>query len=125
MTGQDSLSKRIGRWAALLIAVFGLGLAVVVGQRLSQDSLALLLGLGCGVAVMTPTLGLGFLLLRREWARSSAPTSSLPAVQPPVIVVAPPALPGYSMPSSYTPSPAVWPQPANTGRTFTIVGGDE
>jgi len=125
MEKRESLGKRLGRFVALVATVFAIISAALVTQRLSQDSLALLLGLGCGVAVMTPTLGLGFLLLRREWARSSAPTSSLPTIQPPVIVVAPPALPGYSMPSSYTPSPAVWPQPANTGRTFTIVGGDE
>jgi hypothetical protein len=125
MAGQDSLGKRIGRWATVVGSVFVIALAVVVAQRLSDDSLALLLGLGCGIAVMTPTLGLGFLLLRREWARQSEPVLHPQAATPQVIVVAPPALPGYGAPSPYAQPPAVWPQPANTGRTFTIVGGEE
>ncbi len=125
MAGQDSLGKRIGRWATLVGVVFVIALAVVVAQRLSDDSLALLLGLGCGVAVMLPTLGIGFLVLRREWARQSTPAPQLPTGAPQVIVVAPSALPGYGAPSPYASPATVWPQPANTGRTFTIVGGEE
>lgn len=126
MTGTDALGKRLGRWATLLGMVFVIVLAVVVAQQLSDDTVALLLGLGCGITVMTPTLGLGFLLLRREWARASTPAAPPPTSTPQIIVVAPPALPGYGAPSAYPQAMGgAWSQPANTGRTFTIVGGEE
>ncbi|HNT76046.1 MAG TPA: hypothetical protein PKH77_13610 [Anaerolineae bacterium] len=126
MTGPDTLGKRLGRWATLLGVVFVIMLAVVVAQRLSDDTVALLLGLGCGIAVMTPTLGFGFLLLRREWTRAATPAATPPTGTPQIIVVAPPALPGYGAPVTYPQVPNnAWSQPANTGRTFTIVGGEE
>lgn len=125
---REPLGKRLGRFAAMLGAVAVVAVVVVVSQRLSQDSLALLVGLACGVAAMLPTIGLALLVWRREDARQQSMRQNAP-VTPPVVVVAPQALPGYGMPPSL-PAPAQqaapwqW-QPAANERTFTIVGGEE
>ncbi len=124
----EPLRKRLARFVALVGAVFGIVLAVVVMQRLSRDSLALLVGLTCGVAAMLPTLGLGFLLWRREVTERDARQNAAPAT-PPVVVVAPQSLPGYGAPQpalTQSQSSTAWPwQSAPAERTFTIVGGED
>ena len=126
---RESLGGRLGRFVGALMAVFVVTGAVVVSQRLSEDSLALLIGLACGVTAMLPTLGLGFLIWRREEARQQMMRST-PAASPPVIVVAPQALPGYAVHPSvsadqpWAAMPSMW-QSAPKGRTFTVVGGEE
>ncbi len=128
MEKRESLGKRLGRFIALIATVFAIMAAVLVTQRLSQDSLALLLGLACGVATMTPTLGIGFVLWRREEARRTA-IQAVPAMsQPPVVIVTPQALPGYPMgrPALMTPEQQAWQwNQAQSQRNFMIVGGDE
>jgi len=128
MQGRESLSKRFGRFFAALGAVFVITTAVVVTQRLSDDSLALLVGLSCGVAAMLPTLGLGYLIWQREVTRHQA-SQSAPATSPPVVVIAPQALPGYGVQqpalTQANPPPAWQWQPAPTERAFMIVGGEE
>ena len=124
MQTREPLGKRFGRFVALLGIVAVVVGVVVVTQRLSQDSLALLVGLSCGVAAMLPTIGLALLVWRREEARQQSMRRS-PQATPPVVVVAPQALPGYGMQPSL-PAPASWQwQPAANERTFTIVGGEE
>lgn len=123
---RDSLNQRIGRFGALVVIVSVLAVIVVATQRLSQDSLALIVGLSCGMGAMLPTLGLGYFILRRETARQiPAERQQTPAAIPPVIVVTPSMLPGYGNPQR----PAyveVEPVPQSQGqRTFTIVGGEE
>ena len=128
MEMREPLGKRVGRFVALLSAVGVVVGVIVVTQRLSQDSLALLVGLTCGVAAMLPTIGLALLVWRREETRQQAQRQTQQAA-PPVVVVAPQALPGYGMQPSL-PAPAQqsapwqW-QPAANERTFTIVGGEE
>jgi hypothetical protein len=125
---QEPLGKRVGRFVTLLGIVFAVSGGVVVTQRLSEDALALLLGLSCGIAAMLPTVVLGGMWLKRELGRYSA-TPQPPeraVMQPPVIVVTPQALPGYgqgygqaALPASI---PSQWlPEPAQ--REFKIVGG--
>lgn len=124
MTERDSLSGRVGRFVALLGLVAVVTAVVVVTQRLSDDALALLVGLSCGVAALAPTVGLGVWLWRRQELerQREAQRSSAPAAAPPVIVVAPGALPGYGNPWVALPSPpATW-EAAPAERKFTIVG---
>ncbi len=133
MEGQvrGSLRQRLGRFVALLGIVFIVTMVVVVTQRLSDDALALLIGVGVGVLALVPTLALGWLVLRREMRREQSPLPHNPTLNPPVVVVTPQALPGYGMPqaalpNSQPPQMAVpWQQPAMSHRTFTIVGGEE
>ncbi|HNT73407.1 MAG TPA: hypothetical protein PKH77_00165 [Anaerolineae bacterium] len=127
MEKRESLGKRLGRFVALVATVFAIVSAALVTQRLSQDSLALLLGLACGIATMTPTLGIGFLLWRREESRRTA-LQTTPAASPPVVVITPQALPGYpaAHPALMTPEPPVWQwNQTRSQRNFMIVGGEE
>ncbi len=124
----EPLGKRIGRFIMLLGVAFAISAGVIVTQRLSQDSLALLIGLSCGVATMLPTVGLFVLWLRREdTRRKETQSQSVIQRQPQVIVVAPQALPGYGpgYPNgTQTVLPPQW-QPSAPEREFTIVGGTD
>lgn len=123
---REPLGRRLGRFVGLMGALFVVAMAVIVTQRLSHDSLALLVGLSCGVLAMVPTMALGFLIWRRESRRQtreqSRPTQVPPT--PPVIVISPQALSGYGD------SPRTWPptsqwEPQEQQRTFKIVGEEE
>jgi len=124
MTDRDSWRGRLGRLVALLGSVGAVTAVVVVTQRLSDDALALLVGLSCGVAAMAPAIGLGVWLWRRQELerQREVPRSSAPAATPPVIVVAPGALPGYGNPWGALPSPPASWEVAPAERKFTIVG---
>jgi len=129
-----SLGKRLGRYVTLIGAIFAVTAAVIITQQLSRDTLALLVGLTCGVMAMLPTLGLGFLIWRREDARHQEQTRlqtqqqhTQPYATPPVIVVSPQALPGTmnGQPALQSSGqPWSW-APSQSQRSFTIVGGEE
>jgi hypothetical protein len=128
----EPLAKRLGRFVGLLGALFVIALAVIVTQRLSRDSLALLVGLSCGVMAMLPTLVLGFAIWRRSEARHQepAPQRGPYGNSPPVVVVTPQALPGYQNGAGGYQNSEGWswmqPQhPSQQQRSFTIVGGEE
>ncbi len=129
MENREPIRNRLGRFVLLVGAVAVITLVVIVTQRLSDDSLALLIGLGVGIVAMVPALGLAWLMLRREMNRQPQTVApSAPSAAPPVIVVTPqmPALPGYSVSPPTVTAQASIPWPATTsGRTFTIVGGEE
>ncbi len=127
METREPLGKRLGRFVALIGIVFTVALVVVVTQRLSQDSLALLIGLACGVAAMLPTLLIGIVIWRREMQQQQQ-TSRMPMATPPVVIVTPQGLPNYGMQQpALSDGGYAWPwsgmqQPT---RTFTIVGDEE
>lgn len=126
MGTREPLGKRLGRFVALLGIVFTVSAVVVITQRLSQDSLALLVGLACGVTAMLPTIVLGVYIWRREMMRQTAQRA--PSATPPVVIVTPQALPGYGVqqPAFGDASMAwQWNNNAQQQRTFTIVGGEE
>jgi hypothetical protein len=124
----EPLGKRIGRFILLLGVVFAISAGFIVTQRLSRDSLALLIGLSCGVAAMLPTVVIFVLWMRREDSRrKDIQIHSTPQNQPQVIVVAPQSIPGYgSGYSNSTPAalPSQW-QPPVQEREFKIVGGTD
>lgn len=125
---EPGLGQRVARFVALISLIVGIVGVVVVSERLSQDALALTLGLACGVAAMAPTVLLAVLLWRRAERSAVQSAASAPAAQPyapPVIVVAPPALPAQNADAYRTAAlnPAWMPgYPAE--RKFTIVGED-
>jgi len=57
----DETRNRAGRWnriqvfAALLAVAFAVTLAAIIGDRLSDESLAVLAGAACGVGAAIPT----------------------------------------------------------------------
>ena len=93
----------------LLIAftAFGITLAIIIGLRLSQEALAVLIGAAIGVAATLPsTLLLVWLVNRPQ-----------PIAPPPSITIIPP-------PTSIPPTAAPT-LPAPAKRQFVIIGGDE
>ena len=128
----SSLGQRLTRFIALVSVAFAITIAVIVTHRLSQDSLALLIGLSCGVMAMLPTIVLGVMIWRREETRRRAEAEQRETMQrqqgygaPPVIVISPQGMPGYGYPSQHAlPPDSSW-VPARGQREFTIVGGEE
>ncbi len=124
------LGKRLGRFVTLIGVIFAVTAAVIITQQLSRDTLALLVGLTCGVMAMLPTLALGFLVWRREEARHQGQTQqqhTQPYATPPVIVVSPQTTPGMTNGQPALPisgQPWSW-APSQSQRSFTIVGGEE
>ena len=127
MEPREPLKKRLVRFVALIGLVFAVVFVIVVTQRLSQDSLALIVGLACGVSAMLPTIMLVLFVWRREMTRQGSQRAA--NTSPPVIVVAPQALPGYGAQQpgyGYGNPNAAWQwSGAQQERTFTMVGGEE
>lgn len=123
--GNRDIGKRLRVFAGLAVAAFAMTLAVVVGNRLSDEALAVLAGAVCGVGAAIPT---SLLILsvsrRREEVRVSPPVPSQ-GMYPPVIVVAPPDRPAIQMagqrPNEWGALPPSLSAP--TQRQFTVVGG--
>ena len=98
---------------------FVVTLAVVIGQRLSDQAMAVLAGAVCGVGASIPTSLLIVWVARRR--QEQQPTQPTPGIYPPVVVVQPPAQPGAPnlRHPGYLP-----PQPSPVPREFTVVGGE-
>jgi hypothetical protein len=120
------------KWAVTLVAAaFALGLAVVVGNRMSADAMALVMGVMCGVLASVPTsLLLIWALGRRGQANGAGMDSQARGGHgmqyPPVVVVNPGT--GYGGPQ-YGPPPLMGverslPMPSGP-RQFKVVGEEE
>ena len=107
--------------------VFAIGLAVLIGTRMSADALGVLVGVLCGALASLPTsLVLIWALLRR----TRGPGVDLGMRQgtgghsyPPVVVVNPGTgygMPGYGLPPPQHTLPAV-----GGARDFKVVGDEE
>lgn len=115
----------LGRLLLVLALVFGITLAVVVGNRMSAEAMAVVVGIVCGVAAGIPTSLLLVLVMgrhdRRQWREEQSPRSG---ANPPVVVIqggAPQALPrGHEV--GYW--PAVQPM-AHARRDFHVVGDED
>lgn len=113
----------IKRVVILLVVVFAVTLAVVVGARLSSDAIAVLVGVIAGVAASIPTALLLMAVTRRREPRRPEPYEEQQRMNPPVIVVAPgnapQVLPQYA--GMYAQQ-----SPATQGRRkFRVMGYDE
>ena len=133
----DERGNRSGGWnrlkifAGLVVMAFAVTLAVVVGNRLSDEALAVLAGAACGVGAAIPTSLLVVAVTRRrheprgfgepsgrELGRAVQPPMPQ-GVYPPVVVVTPPG--GQQRPGEWNSLPPSFTAP--TQRHFTVVGG--
>ncbi|MCG2767297.1 MAG: hypothetical protein L6435_02790 [Anaerolineae bacterium] len=104
----------------LILAAFAVALAVVIGNRMSAEAMAVVIGVTCGVAASIPMSAvILYLANRREKPPESR--SYQQESYPPVVVISP-GQQGQRYPSLpyYTPSMADAPRP----RQFNIVGDE-
>jgi hypothetical protein len=85
---ESRVAKRLGVVLLIFTAAFGLTLAVMVGQRLSDQAMAVIAGAVCGVAASIPPSLLIIWVTRRKQEQKGMPYAGL---YPPVVVVQPPA----------------------------------
>ncbi len=113
--------RRLKVFAGLVVMVFAVTLAVIVGNRLSDEALAVLAGAVCGVGAAIPTSLLIVAVSRwRNGENERRAQPSMPqGVYPPVVVVAPPS--GQQRPNAWNGLPPSLTAPMQ--RNFTVVGG--
>lgn len=107
---------------------FGAAMALIIGQRMSTDAMAVVIGVAVGVASSVPTSILLMALLRRERAGASSwrqETPPPPQIQTPNFIVLNPS----DLVNGRTPQMQV-PMPPNYGtdgglRRLRVVGDDD
>lgn len=115
--------------AVLIVGVvFAIGLAVLIGTRMSADAVGMLVGVVCGVVASLPTsLVLIWALVRRTQGPGLEPPprhSVGSQAYPPVVVVNPG--PGYGVSGYGLPPVPSQTLPAPGGpRSFKVVGDEE
>ena len=112
-----SKGRRWQIFAGLVMMAFVVTLAVIIGNRLSDESLAVLAGAVCGVGAAIPTSLLIVAVARRRDEPRSQPTTT-PGPYPPVVVVTPPG--GQPWPGNQNALPPSLRAPVQ--RHFTVVG---
>jgi hypothetical protein len=116
---RNNVGRRLKIVGVLIVIAFAVTLAVIVGNRLSDESLAVLAGAVCGVGAAIPTsLLIVAITRRREEPRSVQPVTPQGAY-PPVIVVTPPGV--QPRPDDWNVLPSSLRAPVQ--RQFTVVGG--
>lgn len=119
--------------ARYLLSAFGLAfavtLAVVVGQRLSSEAMAVMVGVIAGVAASIPTSLIVVWFATRTTVPRTAPEAPRAAqsAEPRIIVMQQPAQPmptpaAYQNFAGYPPAATY---PALPARRFTVIGGAE
>lgn len=119
VTQEERLGPRLARFVTLLGVIFAISAAVMVTQRLSEDALALIVGLLlAGIPLLGIIALLVFILVKvsqREPRQHAA--SQQPMMLPPIIVQMPPQTPQLP---NYGESVSA-PQHSN-GRMWDVVG---
>ena len=113
--------KRLKVFAGLVILAFAVTLAVIVGNRLSDEAMAVLAGAVCGVGAAIPTslLVVAVSRQRNEENKRRVQPPAPQGIYPPVVVVAPPGV--QQQPNVWNGLPPSLTAPMQ--RTFTVVGG--
>jgi hypothetical protein len=124
----------VKRLIPLILLGFGVALAIEIGQRMSTDAMAVVIGVAVGVAASVPTSLLLIALLRRERQsiRQEMPREapfggyppSLPQ-QPNVIVLDPSQFAGMRNGQLQTPLPPPEYTPDGGMRRLRVVGSDD
>jgi hypothetical protein len=113
-------SGRMKTFLGLVALTFAVALALVIGNRLSDQALAVLAGAVCGVGAAIPTSLIIVAVSRRQ---REEPREVQPMVQqgayPPVVVIAPQG--HQQQPYGWNGLPASLSAPSQ--REFTVVGG--
>lgn len=110
---------------------FAITLAILVGNRLSNEAMSVLVGALCGISATLPVSLALFIAANRNWGRSEIeretpnprPYAQPYPPQPQVIVLAPSQMPNqaYGLPSQfYLPPPGA--DAASNTREFKIIG---
>jgi len=121
--GREYRDHRLGRlrvFGGVVVVVFAVTLATVVGNRLSNEALSVLAGAVCGVGAAIPTSLVILSVSRRRGEPQDRPVaqkSRQPGAYPPIVVVSPPA---QHPAGGWNSLPASMAAPA--GRHFTVVG---
>ena len=113
------MTRENGVWGAI---AFGVTLAVIIGLRLEQAALAVVVGVACGVAASIPAGLLIFFLMRRNSARVPRATPYYGremASAPPVLVIQPPATPALPQATTW---PGGYSMPVPAQREFAVIG---
>lgn len=98
---REPLGRRLGRFAALLLIVFGVTLAVVVVQKFSTETLSFIVGgLFVAALVAVPTVALAALGIAYFRFRQARPPQQY-VQTPPIIMQMPPQLPYYGGGNGY------------------------
>ena len=116
-TDRGGRGNRLKIFAGLVTMAFAVTLAVIIGNRLSDEALAVLSGAVCGVGAAIPTSLLIVTVSRRRDERRVAAPAPQPSPYPPVVVVAPP---GGQRPSDWNALPPSLSAPVR--RHFNVVG---
>jgi len=115
---QNSRWGRLKILSGLTVMAFAVTLAVVIGNRLSDQALAVLAGAVCGVGAAIPTSLLIVAVSRRREEPRVQPTAHQ-GTYPPVVVVTPPGV--QQRPNAWNALPPSLAAPMQ--RNFTVVGG--
>ena len=120
------------RLIPLMLLGGAVALAIVIGQRMSTDAMAVVIGVAVGVAASVPTSLLLVALLRKERAsyrseagRDAMYPPALPPQQPNVIVVDPSQFGAGRNAQYQTPLPPPDYSPDGGMRRLRVVGSDE
>ena len=105
----------------MFAVAFAVAMAVVIGERLSDEALAVLAGAVCGVSAAIPTSLLIVFVSRRRDEQRAVGGQSVAGVYPPVVVIAPPGV--QSSLSTPADRGTYYPQSWPVQRHFTVVGG--
>lgn len=122
-TSRNHTRNRLQTFVGLTVIAFAVTLALVVGNRLSDEAMAVLAGAVCGVGAAIPTSLLVVVVSRRrdeQRVQLSAQPTTQHGAYPPVVVVAPPGGQQWSGDWSAVSPPLNAPMQ----RQFTVVGGE-
>jgi hypothetical protein len=119
--------RKFKLFAGLVAMAFAVTLALIVGNRLSDEALGVLAGAVCGVGAAIPTSLIVVAVSQRRGeprdlsasSRTVQPPTPQQRAYPPVIVVSPQG--GQQWPNSWNALPPSLTAP--TERNFTVVGG--
>jgi len=109
---------------------FGVALAFIIGQRMSTDAMAVVIGVAVGVTASIPTSLLLVAMLRRERAvgtnwRTEAPFPQPQLPQPNIIVLNPADLSAGRNSQMQVPQPPLGLQLDGGLRRLRVIGDDE